>query len=327
MNKCFRPIYNVTLTAQVRYTSLKKPNTLEGSVNKSLIDVLQTTQKRLGVIQVTPKRNSVVKSPLLKDIAYIVNREPKEPNVMLDRVDQMKLKLGELSTKISTLTAEGPTFPDVRTSYKRKLLQWRKRSVILTQVFKDENIDELIRPFSYPENEPLVHLGRAVLLSSIQKYLLDNLSNVDAGDLIFAQEQFVSTHILTQFAISIELTKFYLVKDPRKKMDEDVSLALIGAIHLKDPGSARSFISQVFLPRTLFMLPHMNEPDHFARIEKEVVKKYHTKPEYIVLEEQKSWFVVALQVEEKILAVGYGTTLEIARLNVAKSAMCTVNFF
>jgi hypothetical protein len=71
-----RVLRNATaITQQLRCKSTDKITPKSGNVNQSLINVLQTAQRRVGALTTQPKKFE--KSLVLKDISYIVKKETR----------------------------------------------------------------------------------------------------------------------------------------------------------------------------------------------------------------------------------------------------------
>ncbi|KAL0482768.1 hypothetical protein AKO1_011173, partial [Acrasis kona] len=324
-------IYSCIRNTCVRYASSRPPSqpgsqakNQQPSTTNFLVNALEHSKRKIEISKQptqSNQENNYLQLPIHKDIMNVVKKENRDPSVVMSRTEFVSLHLDELNKAKAEYKKFEPGVEADR-KYIRKLKAWRNRYDVLVKGFPDDEINNLIRAFTSVDNEPLAHVGLSVMSECITTMLLKNLPDCDVGEIMFAKHHFTNMHMCASFTRMVGSGEFYINRGTPGRVDQNAIHALVGALHLKDDSLAREFVDTVYIPITLKLLPNMiDDPEHIERLQVAISKKYFCNPQYRIIEEKPSWFVVGLYANNLLIAMNYGTTFEIARENVAKSAL------
>ena len=219
----------------------------------------------------------------------------------------------------------------------KKLLQLEKSLGI---IFKDKNLlkQSLVHrsylnehsEFELGHNERLEFLGDAVLEFVVTEYLYLNYLNPE-GELTNWRASLVNSHMLTEMAEDFNLDKYlYLSKGESKDTGKARSYilanafeALLGAIYL-DQGIKviEDFIKTKLLVKLDHIIKNKLYLDPKSKIQEVAQEKMSITPNYRVLSESgpdhSKSFEVGVYLNDKLIAVGNGSSKQEAQVNAAK---------
>lgn len=210
-----------------------------------------------------------------------------------------------------------------------------KDKVILENVMIHRSYLNEHKKFHLPSNEKLEFLGDSVLSLITSIYLYKHFPDLEEGDYTDIKAAIVRTESLAEVGLKLGLGKYlYLSKgEEQGKGRENMNLladcfeALVAAI----------FIDQGFDDAYTFVLKHLfkhklenivKEKLYLSpksRLQEYMQAKYKMLPLYTILEEKgpehKKMFKVSTSIEDRVLAVGTGTSKKMAEEMAAKNAL------
>lgn len=186
--------------------------------------------------------------------------------------------------------------------------------------------------------ERLEFLGDAVLDLVLSEYLIKQFPDVDEGTLSKWRASLVNESALGEMGRSWSLERYLFLgkseevqrDNPRPRLLASALEAVLGAIYL-DGGleAARALILKEF-EKQIAALDTANEyaADFKTRLQEWCQKKFHTTPEYRLLQsdgpEHAKHFVFEVYIDGKALGKGEGSSRKNAEQAAAQSALLTI---
>ncbi len=190
--------------------------------------------------------------------------------------------------------------------------------------------------FNLDHNERLEFLGDAVLELLITEHLYLNYPDKPEGDLTSWRASLVNTKILAETAKEINLNKYLLMSKGEEKENgrlrqsnlANVFEALIGAIYL-DLGynTCYKFVEERLIKKLSEIIEKGLYKDSKSLFQEEAQSKESITPIYKVVKESgpdhKKRFVMAVFLEDKVVAEGEGASKQEAEEKAAENALKT----
>lgn len=188
--------------------------------------------------------------------------------------------------------------------------------------------------FKLGSNERLEFLGDAVLELIASSYLYDKLPKTPEGDLTDIRSCLVRTTTLADMAKELNLGDYLLLSRGEEELGGRTNQtllanafeAIIGAVYL-DQGiaSAREFLLRLIKPKLDQIIANQQFKDAKSRFQEIIQAQEKATPEYQVIKEagpdHDKIFTVALMVNNKKWAQGYGKSKQEAEEKAAKTAL------
>jgi ribonuclease-3 len=185
----------------------------------------------------------------------------------------------------------------------------------------------------HENNERLEFLGDAVLDLAISHVLMERFDDAREGDLSKYRARVVNERGLCQVARGLCLGDYILlgkgeeITGGREKPSilANTMEALLGAIYL-DGGfsAAKEIIARLFLPLVDKIERGRGAGDSKSRLQEYTQDHFKTRPEYLLISESgpahDKTFVVAISLNNKIMAEGEGKSKKVAEQKAAREA-------
>jgi ribonuclease-3 len=208
---------------------------------------------------------------------------------------------------------------------------------LLRQVFVHRSYLNEHRGFDLGHNERLEFLGDAVLELVVTEHLYKNYPNPE-GELTNWRSALVKGETLAIVATELEFSEHLMLSYGEAKSGgkgknlilANAFEALIGALYL-DQGydACQDFINRHILVRLEAILEHRLFIDPKSRLQEYTQEKFSITPSYIVLSEEgpdhAKNFTVGVNVGNKELAQGVGSSKQTAQVAAALAAMQTID--
>lgn len=214
--------------------------------------------------------------------------------------------------------------------------------------FKNKNLlEEALTHRSYlnehpewrvPHNERLEFLGDAVLELAVTEALFSEFPKEPEGQLTVLRAALVNYQQLAKVAQEMGLQDFVLVSrgeqgdssKAREVILANAIEAVIGAVYL-DGGfdAAKKCITAFVLPHLPEIMETKSYKDAKSELQEHTQEKFKITPSYRVIDEHgpahKKTFIVSVNLDEKEIGRGSGSSKQEAEIEAAKSALTSMN--
>lgn len=182
-----------------------------------------------------------------------------------------------------------------------------------------------------PDNERLEFLGDSVLDTVVSEYLFKKNKESMEGEMSFTRSVLVNTQNLSKLAQDLSLAEYMRFSTGQSKAVSASILAgsyesLVGAIYL-DGGfdHALEFINSTLIVKVDEILANEPIKDAKTRFQEEAQKHISITPTYETKTEEgpdhNKHFTVKVLLDNKVIAVGQGSTKKLAEKNAAEKAL------
>ena len=195
--------------------------------------------------------------------------------------------------------------------------------------------EEKAKGHSISSNERMEFLGDAVLSIIVSKYLFDNLTGAQEGELSKIRSSVVCEKALASYAEEIDLGKYLLLGHgeeinngrERPSILSDAYEALLAAMYI-DAGieEVRRFLLSYAVPLIEKTIREHSSTDYKTKLQQIVQQKPGETLVYIIVSEsgpphQKNFIAEARLNDSNVLGTGSGSSKREAEQNAAKDAL------
>lgn len=192
-------------------------------------------------------------------------------------------------------------------------------------------------PSANKHNERLEYLGDAILEFLVSKYLYNNYSDRDEGDLTSFRAAIVRTEALAQTAAELDYGKYLRMskgEDETGGREKDYLLAntfeaVLGAIYL-DQGieNAEKFLENFHFPKIENIVKNRLDIDPKTKFQEVAQEKFKITPEYKLISEtgpdHSKTFIMAVYLGSKKYGEGEGPSKQKAEEAAADQALADI---
>jgi ribonuclease III len=204
---------------------------------------------------------------------------------------------------------------------------------LLIQAFTHKSVFNGQKDKLIDSNERLEFLGDAVLDLAMTDLLMTEFSDNTEGDLTKKRASLVNETSLYELALELDLDKYIQLGKFEEGLQKNARIlasafeALLGAIYLDGGYTVTHTILKSLFDERIERLRHgLGQFEDFkTQLQEMTQKKYHTTPQYNLVEshgpEHQKIFEVEVALNGKILAKGSGKNKKTAEQNAAQKAM------
>lgn len=186
-------------------------------------------------------------------------------------------------------------------------------------------------------NEKLEYLGDSILEFISSKYLYNNYSKLNEGEMTKVRATVVCEESLHQVAVKLELGKFLITSRgegfghvKNKAILADAVEAIIAAIYLdSNIEEAEKFIVNNLKDSIELASQNVGIKDYKTVLQEKLQTNGNVKIEYVIISEQgpdhNKQFVAEVLCDDKVLANGQGKSKKAAEMEAARKALKEMN--